>query len=205
MQSSPIDDPAAYPGRPIEGPGVLTAEAWEPRPVGNEPGRRPVLAIGSNGSAAQLRRKFGGGNWAVPVSVVELTGIAPAFHACVSRPGYVPWAPIAVAGGRPRRFHLLWLDAEQISELDATEPNYEPVTVRAGRRRARLYRGRWGVIGDREGRAIPAGAQSVALGLLSPVLGREVTHRELAADPRLRETAGRALAALAVDDGLATQ
>lgn len=61
MQYSPIDDPASYPGTPITGPGVLTAHRWEPCAVRAAEGREPVLAIGSNGSAAQLRRKFGDG------------------------------------------------------------------------------------------------------------------------------------------------
>ncbi|WP_100443988.1 hypothetical protein [Glycomyces xiaoerkulensis] len=224
---APIDRPASYPGEPPPRTCVLTGDRlWETagpeeldavlHRLGAAPirSRTPVLAVGSNASAAQMRRKLEPlDHWAVPTTPVAVTGVAACFSAHVSAPGYVPYAPVS-SEGRTNEFHLQWLEEAQLELVDATEPNYErvevpasesyPVRTAAGRTvpGVRLYAGRHGVIGDRSGRPIPAGGQDAALGLVSRALGARVSHRDLAADAGLREAATAALARLAVADGL---
>lgn len=185
--------------------------------LGSEPmaARVPVLAIGSNASAAQLRRKFGGvPDWAVPVTLADVTGLGVAYSAHVSRPGYVPWAPYATDDTRAALYRITWLTATEVEVLDKTEPNYTPtalgddhsVRLESGQCLAGVvvYAGRWGVVADDDGRIIPAGSQRKALTLLADTLGAEVDHDDLAASMEARERASEALRARAVPDRFST-
>jgi hypothetical protein len=234
--SSPITDPATYPGEPVSGSCVVTHEAvysmtvtvdaWtvdvdgenlevdaalariaDAAPLSH---RRPVLAIGSNASAAQLRRKWRDDpHLAVPVTAVQVTGIGIGHSPHVSRAGYVPYVPRRVPGMQAR-YYALWLTASEIRDLDATEPNYEPTVLDGEQHPAVLeseqrldecvvYRGRWGVLGDETGAPVPAGPQVVVMRFLR---GIAASNDELAADPQLRTAATSHLATLAVSDGL---
>ena len=64
----------------------------------------------------------------VPMTVVHVHGLAAGVSAHVSRPGYVPATPVA-ADGAVSRFFVLWLDADQLIAIDATEPNYRRVPL----------------------------------------------------------------------------
>lgn len=185
--------------------------------LGAEPmaARVPVLAIGSNASAAQLRRKFAGlDHWAVPVTLADVTGLGVAYSAHVSRPGYIPWAPYATDDSRAALYRVTWLTASEVEVLDATEPNYAPTVLGDGHRvwlesgqdlgGVVVYAGRWGVVADEGGRVIPAGGQREALALLADVLGVEVGHDELAASAEARERASEALRARSVSDRFST-
>lgn len=186
--------------------------------LGAEPmaSRVPVLAIGSNASAAQLRRKFAGlDHWAVPVTLADVTGLGVAYSAHVSRPGYVPWAPYATEDGRAALYRITWLTASEVEVLDATEPNYAPTTLTDDHRvwlesgqglgNVAVYAGRWGVVADDDGHVIPAGSQREALALLADVLGADLGHDELAASAEARERASKALRTRAVGDGLSVK
>jgi hypothetical protein len=186
--------------------------------LGAEPmdSRVPVLAIGSNASAAQLRRKFAGlDHWAVPVTLADVTNLGVAYSAHVSRPGYVPWAPYATGDGRAAQYRITWLTTSEVEVLDATEPNYAPTMLGDGHRvwlesgqglgNVAVYAGRWGVIADADGHVIPAASQREALTLLSDVLGVDLGHDELAASAEARERASEALRTRAVGDGLSVK
>lgn len=185
--------------------------------LGAEPmaARVPVLAIGSNASAAQLRRKFAGiQDWAVPVTLAVVTGLGVAHSAHVSRPGYIPWAPYATDDTRAALYRVTWLTASEVEVLDATEPNYVPtvlgdehqVWLESGQTLGGVvvYAGRWGVVADDGGRIIPAGSQREALALLADVLGEGLGHEELAASATARERASEALRTRAVSDRFST-
>lgn len=150
----PMTNPLVYPGRIPEHSGLLLDGAYlriEPRP-GRPPGewavktedgtvtvdrrlrliggapvasRHCVAAVGSNASPSQMHRKFAGRSVraAFPMLLAEVHGISPGVSAHISRWGYIPATPV-VSAGRASRLFLLWLDDEQLTALDATEPNY---------------------------------------------------------------------------------
>ncbi|WP_304450832.1 hypothetical protein [Nocardiopsis sp. YSL2] len=149
----------------VECAGERTALAGVLARLGRAPmaDRRPVLAVGSNAAPAQLRRKLRSRSpdSAVPMAVARVDGIAPGVSAHVSRPGYVPAAPV-VAPGRSRLL-VLWPDPTELEVLDATEPNYRrrplsvarhPVTLASGVRLPScfVYVGRHGCLVDDGGR-----------------------------------------------------
>ncbi|RKS07852.1 hypothetical protein DFP74_3538 [Nocardiopsis sp. Huas11] len=100
--------------------------------------RHPVLAVGSNAAPAQMRRKLRSRALepVVPMTLADVDGIAPGFSAHVSRPGYVPAAPVARPGRR--RLFVLWPDQAQLEAIDATEPNYRRLLLPADRHRVTL-------------------------------------------------------------------
>ncbi|MFE3461762.1 hypothetical protein ACFXKD_29830 [Nocardiopsis aegyptia] len=125
--------------------------------------RYPVLAVGSNAAPAQLRRKLRARALepVLPMTLATVDGIAPGVSAHVSRPGYLPAAPVALPG-RSRLF-VLWPDRAELEALDATEPNYRrrrlpadrhPVTLASGARltSCSVYVGGHGCLVDDEGR-----------------------------------------------------
>jgi hypothetical protein len=209
LTHDPLGHPLAYPGRPPAQSGLLTGDHFVPfheehgrrrlgapggeplddalrrmrRPVIGE--RHPVLAVGSNGSPAQLRRKLAGRTGVlVPMTYAEVGGLVPGVSAHVSRPGYVPAAPV-LQPGATGRLVVLWLDDVQLAVVDETEPNYhrirlpEEVTVAldgAGPLACcRVYAGRHGFLTDRSGRPFRLTGQAALLcGLLAdlPELGR---------------------------------
>jgi hypothetical protein len=90
----------------------------------------PVLAVGSNASPAQLRRKLAtaGLPTLVPITSVRVSGLAVGVSAHVSRPGYLPATPVpdddAVSD-----LWVVWLGAAALAAVDATEPNYERIRL----------------------------------------------------------------------------
>jgi hypothetical protein len=90
----------------------------------------PVLAVGSNASPAQLRRKLATAALPtlVPITSVKVSGLAVGVSAHVSRPGYLPATPVpdddAVSD-----LWVVWLDAAALAAVDATEPNYERIRL----------------------------------------------------------------------------
>jgi hypothetical protein len=92
--------------------------------------RVPVLAVGSNSSPPQLVDKFSNVRPAIPVVRAWLRGLDTAFSAHVSRPGYVP-AAVRTAGeaGQETPTFVTFLDADELSVMDRSEPNYERVTL----------------------------------------------------------------------------
>ncbi|GAB6900729.1 hypothetical protein [Kineosporia succinea] len=158
-----------FPHGPHPMPDVLRALG-----VAGPEQRRPVLAIGSNASPGQLLHKYTAPDEhtapVVPISVVHVPGLAAAHSAHVSTPGYIPYAPVRVPGPEPHTHRLLWLTAEQLDVLDATEPNYTPAVLRAPQFPAvldsglplpefTLYMSRWGVLRFPETGVAPAGTQ----------------------------------------------
>lgn len=226
----PVSDPAGYPWPPLEASAIVTAAAVMPvlvdgshwatidahlKTAGAAPlsDRHAVLAIGSNRSLVALRRKYARvPGWVLPTLRVTVAGLDVGHAACVSGPGWIPWAP--KAGDRSLRcsYEVSFLDDEALAVLDATEPNYHrsalppehDVLLEDGQvlEGVDLYCSRHSLIGGPDGIAVPAGGQVQALELVAAALGRAVTHADLAADPGLREQAREAFAAAAVGDGL---
>ncbi|HEX6469133.1 MAG TPA: hypothetical protein VF069_08565 [Streptosporangiaceae bacterium] len=184
------------PGRPV-GDWDVRADADKPTvdkmlrgvPVVEMAGRRPVVAVGSNASPAQLIRKFGSRDVSTVVPMVRcrVDGIAPGISAHINRHGYVPAAPVEVPGETNTLF-ALWLDDTQLAALDETEPNYRRVeltpdfAVRSATGEhvgpCSIYVGRWGCLADPDGtpwRLVPQ---------------RELIDRLLARVPDLRALLG---------------
>ncbi|MCW2858843.1 MAG: hypothetical protein JWP48_551 [Actinoallomurus sp.] len=235
LTHDPLGHPLEYPGRPPAESGLLTGDHFVPlqEEYGVPPGRRrlgapggeplddalrrirrpviaerhPVLAVGSNGSPAQLHRKLAGRTGVlVPMTYVAVGGLVPGVSAHVSRPGYVPAAPVLLPGATGRLV-LLWLDDAQLAVVDATEPNYHRIALPAEvtvsldgagpLTGCRVYAGRHGCLTDRSGRPFRLTGQAALLsGLLAdlPELGRligargpEVFVETLRGDEGLRE------------------
>ncbi|MEV5749363.1 hypothetical protein AB0L00_16220 [Actinoallomurus sp. NPDC052308] len=139
--------------------------------------RRPVLAVGSNASPAQIARKLAGRTRpVVPMTYAHVSGLTAGASAHVSRPGYVPAVPV-LAPGASTELVVLWLDDEQLTAVDRTEPNYHrvrppaPVTVALpglGPLGCHLYAGRHGCLTDAGGVPIRlAGQPDLLAGLLA--------------------------------------
>jgi hypothetical protein len=92
----------------------------------------PVLAVGSNASPAQLRRKLAtaGLPTLVPITAVRVSGLAVGVSAHVSRPGYLPATPVP-DDSAVSDLWVVWLDAAALAAIDATEPNYERIRLPA--------------------------------------------------------------------------
>ncbi len=92
--------------------------------------RTPVLAVGSNASPAQVRRKMANAGLAtrVPITAVRVRGLAVGVSAHVSRPGYLPATPVPDPAAQSDLW-VLWLDAAALDAIDATEPNYYRVRL----------------------------------------------------------------------------
>ena len=202
LTMDPIGHPLTYPGRLPASSGLLDNDRF--RTLSEHDGewrlddattlddalrkaarpalaaRHPVVAVGSNGSPAQLHRKFEGrADLLVPMTYATVHGLLPGVSAHVSRPGYVPAAPV-LAPGAVARLPVLWLDEAQLSVLDATEPNYRrrplPDTARVDDGwRPDLYAGRHGCLVDRRGEPFTLTGQAELLAALLadlPELGR---------------------------------
>jgi hypothetical protein len=116
-----VPDRAEYPfGR---APGSFFLGGAGP---GALPAGPPLLAYGANGSPAVLARKLPG------VAVAALAGVlhdwAIVHSAHVSPYGQVPATLVPAPGGRAL-VHVLLVDPAGRAPLDATEPNYDRVTL----------------------------------------------------------------------------
>jgi hypothetical protein len=85
----------------------------------------PVLAVGSNASPAQLRRKLAkaGLPTLVPITAVSVDGLAVGVSAHVSRPGYLPATPVPDEGAVSNLW-LVWLDAAALAAVDLSRYGY---------------------------------------------------------------------------------
>ncbi|MEU9166415.1 hypothetical protein AB0D34_01145 [Streptomyces sp. NPDC048420] len=84
--------------------------------------RTPVLAVGSNASPGQLRHKMTEFGITSPIPMVRarVTGVDVGVSAHVSRMGYVSASPFD-APDAVRELFVIWLDAEQLTVIDASE------------------------------------------------------------------------------------
>lgn len=123
----PVDQAgsASGPDRPLDS---RLREAGHP-PAAD---RTPVLAVGSNASPAQLRRKMANAALPtqIPVTAVTVRGLTVGVSAHVSRPGYLPATPVPDPAAESQLW-VLWLDAAALDAVDATEPNYHRVQLPA--------------------------------------------------------------------------
>jgi hypothetical protein len=122
-----------YPGRMASRAGLLDADGvhpWSSAAAAMLPRRSAVLAIGSNGDPAVLQNKLvsRGASPVVPLLPVVITGISIAHSAHVSLSGYVAATPRDDRNGAARGV-LIWLDPQQRAVIDATEPNYQRVSL----------------------------------------------------------------------------
>ncbi|GLW08974.1 hypothetical protein Misp01_41040 [Microtetraspora sp. NBRC 13810] len=190
FRDDPMAQPLTYPGRIPATSGVLVDDAYlalcpvESAPadewqVGDETlekllarlgcapmvERHPVVAVGSNASPSQMRRKFvtHGIRPVIPMTLADVEGIAPGVSAHVNRWGYVPAVPVETPGESSRLF-VLWLDDRELSTLDITEPNYwrrrmpverHPVALESGvlLPPCYVYVGKHGCLADETGEA----------------------------------------------------
>lgn len=129
------DEPLSYPGawpttscrllgdRLVELPSVDEALAE---------GRHAVLAVGSNGSAAQLHRKLTAAGLPVDVPLLRVAvgGLVPAFAAWPAPYGALPTSACAAPGARSELVLDLVTD-EQAAALDHSEGGYGRPTLDA--------------------------------------------------------------------------
>lgn len=99
--------------------------------------RYVVVAVGSNASPAVMYRKLAtnGVSGTVPFVYAEVTGLRVGHSAHVSRAGYIAAAPILTPSARTSVV-AVFLDHEQLTAVDRTEPNYVRESV--GRDECRL-------------------------------------------------------------------
>ncbi|GAA4633545.1 hypothetical protein GCM10023196_071500 [Actinoallomurus vinaceus] len=173
-----ILDTSAVPPQIFGGPEVPLDDALRSCGGPLMADRRPVLAVGSNASPAQIVRKLAGRTRVVvPMTYARVDGLVAGASAHVSRPGYVPAVPV-LEPGASTELVVLWLDDEQLAAVDATEPNYHRTRLPAsaavslpglGRLRAcDLYAGRHGCLIDQGGAPIrPAGQPELLARLLA--------------------------------------
>ncbi|SDM36841.1 hypothetical protein SAMN05421874_1627 [Nonomuraea maritima] len=190
FHSDPMAQPLTYPGRIPTTSGVLVDDAYLPlRLVEDAPAedwqlgdetlhkflarlecspmseRHPVVAVGSNASPSQMRRKYVSQGFSpiIPMTLADVYGIAPGVSAHVNRWGYVPAVPVEAPGETSRLF-VVWLDERELAALDVTEPNYwrrrlpadrHPVTLESGVRLPPcfVYVGKHGCLVDEGGAA----------------------------------------------------
>ncbi|WP_461030298.1 hypothetical protein, partial [Streptomyces sparsus] len=178
---APLLEPLRYPGRLAEAPLLLSGgrlRALRGFPVAD---RVPVLAVGSNGSPAQVHHKLtrAGVSDTVPMAPVRVRDLEVGLSGHVSRPGYVAasprWAP-----GRTASVVLTWLTPGQLAVVDAGESlNYRrvvlssadfPVLLPDGTAAVtgavHLYVGMRGVLTDPAGHPRPGGSQAAVLSAL---------------------------------------
>ncbi|MET8572599.1 hypothetical protein [Streptomyces sp. NPDC004783] len=194
LAEAPREHPLLYPGAWPRESGVLDGDRLLPldRPVHDD--RAPVLAIGSNASPAQLRDKMAEFGIASPLPMVRarVTGLDIGVSAHVSRMGYVSASPVR-APGVVRELFVLWLDAEQLAVIDASEgvpmaagnfdrawlpaPDVRVETAGTVLRGAYVYVNRHGVL--RDGGGAPRRHPGEQRALLTELLGGSARLREL--------------------------
>jgi hypothetical protein len=122
LGEAPRDHPLLYPGAWPRESGLLDGDHFLPLDHLVHEGRSPVLAVGSNASPGQLRHKMAesGITTALPMVKATVTGIDVGVSAHVSRMGYVSASPFE-APHTVRELFVIWLDAEQLAAVDASE------------------------------------------------------------------------------------
>ncbi|WP_328869460.1 hypothetical protein OHT76_04730 [Streptomyces sp. NBC_00287] len=122
LAMAPRDHPLLYPGTWPADSGLLDGERFLTLDRLTHPDRTPVLAIGSNACPGQLRHKMAESGIASPIPMVKVrvTGLEIGVSAHVSRLGYVSASPFH-APKAVRELFVLWLDAEQLAVIDASE------------------------------------------------------------------------------------
>jgi hypothetical protein len=207
---SAYTDPMSYPGSWPAGSGLLVDgrfDAVDPgemdlhlrtREVPSLAERQPVLAVGANAAPVQLRAKLAQPGRAaqvrrttvplvVPMTLVRVCGLVPGVSAHVSRPGFVPATPVAVAGATSSLF-VVWLTPTQLEVVDATEPSYHRVGlgpefavsgagVRLGSGPIHMYASRYGCLMDADRRPRRLGPQR---DLIRDLLAESAMLRRLA-------------------------
>jgi len=175
--------PDGYPWveQQLRTPGVLR---WDTAGFVVEPGgadvrgRTPVAAVGSNAAPVVLARKLAalGSGW-VAMEPRALPGVQVGHSAHVSVHGYVPAAPYVGEG--VTHSVVGWFDDEQLTLLDATEPNYVRRRLDDG---VDVYASRWGVVAV-DGAPVPLTGQAELLRLLRPpaLAGGSLTDPDVAA------------------------
>ncbi|WP_239157699.1 hypothetical protein [Streptomyces sp. SID13726] len=111
-----------YPGAWPTDSGLLHGDRLLPLDRFRYEDRTPVLAVGSNASPGQLRHKMAEFGITSPIPMVKarVTGVDVGVSAHVSRMGYVSASPIQ-APDAVRELFVIWLDAEQLAVVDASE------------------------------------------------------------------------------------
>ncbi|KUM73547.1 hypothetical protein [Streptomyces curacoi] len=122
LAEAPREHPLLYPGAWPEDSCLLDGNRLLPLDRLVYDDRVPVLAVGSNGCPGQLRHKMAEFGITAPIPMVKarVTGIDVGVSAHVSRMGYVSASPFD-APAVVRELFLIWLDAEQLAVIDATE------------------------------------------------------------------------------------
>lgn len=122
LAEAPRDHPLLYPGAWPRESGLLDGDRLLPLDHLVHEDRVPVLAVGSNACPAQLRDKMAefGVTSPIPMVRARATGIDVGVSAHVSRMGYLSASPFE-APGRVRELFVIWLDAEQLAVVDASE------------------------------------------------------------------------------------
>ncbi|MEY7979066.1 hypothetical protein AB8O53_22455 [Streptomyces pilosus] len=122
LDEAPREHPLLYPGAWPRESGTLDGERLVPLERLVFEDRVPVLAVGSNACPGQLRHKMAESGVVTPLPMVRarVTGVGIGVSAHVSRMGYVSNSPVAAAG-RARELFVLWLDAQQLAVIDASE------------------------------------------------------------------------------------
>lgn len=122
LAEAPRDHPLLYPGMWPPESALLHGDHLFPLDDLVHESRTPVLAVGSNASPAQLRHKMAEVGITSPIPMVRarVTGIDVGVSAHVSRLGYVSASPFE-APGAVRELFVIWLDADQLAVVDASE------------------------------------------------------------------------------------
>ncbi len=125
MAADPVRHALSYPfeipkrSYVVDDDGYSELAATDPPP--DVAGRRPVLALGSNQSPAQLIRKFKGLRLGpVPVVRASLGGFDVVYSAHVARYGSIP-ATLLPCPGAAATVFVNWLDPAQEKAMHATE------------------------------------------------------------------------------------
>lgn len=122
LAEAPREHPLLYPGAWPADSGLLDGDCFLPLDRLVHEDRTPVLAIGSNACPGQLRHKMEEFGIMSPIPMVKtrVTGVDAGVSAHVSRMGYVSASPVS-APDTVRELFVIWLDAEQLAVIDASE------------------------------------------------------------------------------------
>ncbi|MFI1959173.1 hypothetical protein ACH46L_13690 [Streptomyces althioticus] len=118
----PRERPLEYPGAWPRESGLLDGDRLLPLDRWAFEDRVPVISIGSNACPGQLRHKPAGSGITAPLPMVRVRvrGVGIGVSAHLSLMGYVSNSPV-VTPGRVSELFVLWLDARQLTVIDASE------------------------------------------------------------------------------------